>query len=382
MLSLRARTLSWRSKIMNSGNHRIISAIAVLVAAGIPALRANPPVGAAPRLVNFSARGTAGAGADKLIAGFAIRFDSSSTQKNILVRGMGPSLGIFGVPGILEDPVLTFNVISGANPQYQATNAGWANSPVVMAPVDNIMLPGWGSVAFQSATAGLMSEVGAFAPISVSTKDSALVAILPAGVFTVGISGASGDSGTALAEIYDADAAMGSPANTARLVNLSARASVGTGSAVLIAGFVISGPWTETLLVRAMGPSLAPMGVTGALSATVLTVYDASGLAIATNAGWSNASVLGKSPVNVTIMQATSAIFTLAGAFQPVSSSSADSAMIVELPAGAYTLEVAGAGNATGIALAEIYEIPTQYVGVPDGGPADRSEASVRAGRP
>ena len=37
---------------------------------------------------------------------------------------------------------------------------------------------------------------------------------------------------------------------------------------------------------------------------------------------------------------------------------SADSALLVTLSPGPYTLQVTGAGGATGIALAEVYEVP------------------------
>jgi len=45
------------------------------------------------------------------------------------------------------------------------------------------------------------------------------------------------------------------------------------------------------------------------------------------------------------------------GAFSLVAGS-ADSAMVLTLPAGAYTAQVSGVNNSTGIALVEIYEIP------------------------
>jgi hypothetical protein len=160
----------------------------------------------------------------------------------------------------------------------------------------------------------------------------------------------------ALAEIYDADDALGNPSNTAQLANLSARCNVGAGAGVLIAGFVISGPSTETVLVRAIGPSLTQFGITGELVSPILTVFDSSGLVIATDAGWANAPVPGPSAINAGPQPASSAIFTSVGAFQPNSTTSGDSALIVTLPAGAYTVEVAGAGNTTGIALVEIYE--------------------------
>ena len=37
---------------------------------------------------------------------------------------------------------------------------------------------------------------------------------------------------------------------------------------------------------------------------------------------------------------------------------SADSAQIVNLPAGGYTIQISGVSNTTGFALAEVYEVP------------------------
>ena len=72
-------------------------------------------------------------------------------------------------------------------------------------------------------------------------------------------------------------------AQDARLVNLSSRGAVGTGSDVMIAGFVIGGTTPKDVLVRAVGPGLAAAGVKGALSHARLQVYGQDGKVIATN---------------------------------------------------------------------------------------------------
>ena len=315
------------------------------------------------RLINFSARANVGSNQNALIAGFAVSGDSG-TQKNLLVRGMGPSLSMFGIQPALTDPVLKFDVITGSNPEFQATNAGWATQPVVTAPVDNLWMLGWGRVEFQAATEQIMSEVGAFTPIMAASSDAALLATLPSGTFTAGISSANGGTGYALAEVYDADNAMGNGTDTARLTNFSARAQVGSDPGVLIAGFVITGWLPDTVLVRGMGPSLVSFGITNALLMPTVTLYDSTGLVIATNTGWTNPPVMGDSLVVSWVFQATPEQFALAGAFQPISSQSADSALVVTLPAGSYTVEVGGAGNSTGVALVEIYETSAPVYGV------------------
>jgi len=135
-------------------------------------------------------------------------------------------------------------------------------------------------------------------------------------------------------------------ADSPRLSNISTRGQVGTGPEIMIAGLVVGPGSPNTVLIRAVGPSLAqfvPQGMTGLLSAPVLALFDASGTLIQSNQGWGNGN-------------ATAAIMGSAGAF-PLLPGSADSALVVALPTGAYTAQVSGAGATTGLALLEIYEV-------------------------
>ncbi|MGA7725597.1 MAG: hypothetical protein WCA95_09950, partial [Opitutaceae bacterium] len=54
---------------------------------------------------------------------------------------------------------------------------------------------------------------------------------------------------------------------------------------------------------------------------------------------------------------ATPAAFAQVGAFS-LPSGSADCALVASLPPGTYTVQVAGVGNTTGVALVEVYELP------------------------
>lgn len=276
-------------------------------------------------LTNLSVRSNAGSGSQTLIGGFVI---GGTGNESILLRGDGPALAAFGVTGVLPDPVLT--LFNSASVQI-ATNSGWG-----------------GTAALSSAFA----QVGAFA-FQAGSKDAALLTSLGSGGFTAQISSTSGDSGVVLVEVYDAD--TGTP--TAHFANLSARSEAGTGSQTLIAGFSVSGAGTETVLIRADGPGLTAFGVTGVLASPQLTLFDSNGIAMATNAGWSNASTLGVSPVQATVTAATTAVFGQVGAFD-LTAGSADSAMVVALPPGSYTAQVIGANNSTGVALVEVYEVP------------------------
>ena len=284
------------------------------------------------RLSNISARAyvapSQGSG-DILIAGFVI---SGSSAKQILVRGVGPTLSSFGISNFLANPALT--ILSG-----QTSLAATSN--------------------WDSSLAATFGAVGAFA-LTAGSHDTALLENLNPGAYTAQVNSTDTKDGVALAEVYDADDAASfssDPGN--RLINISARAFVGTGGNILIGGFIVSGTSSETVLIRAVGPTLTSFGVAGALSNPVLTIYDSSQPAnvIASNAGWQNAPMAGTSPVEAGIQPASGSLMTSVGAFS-LPSGSTDSALVLTLPPGAYTAQVTGADNSTGIGLVEIYEVP------------------------
>jgi len=131
-----------------------------------------------PRLINISARSQVGTGASILIAGFVI---GGSTPKTVLIRASGPALVPFGLTGTLSDPELAvYGSASGST--SLATNTGWGADPQI-----------------ETAAAW----VGAFSWGSTATPDSAIIITLPPGAYTAQVSGASGDTGTALVEVYE-----------------------------------------------------------------------------------------------------------------------------------------------------------------------------------
>lgn len=161
---------------------------------------------------------------------------------------------------------------------------------------------------------------------------------------------------------------------SARLANLSSRAFVGTGAQSEIAGFVINGSTPKHILIRGVGPGLAPFALTGSLlPSTILTLFDSSSISIAADAGWSNPITLGTSPVQATVQLATSSLFTQLFAF-PLTPGSGDSSMVATLPAGtSYTTQLTGSSGSTGIGLVELYDADS---GIPV---SDLSNISTRA---
>ena len=278
--------------------------------------RLTPPTPS--RLVNLSARAFVAAGGD-LTIGTAVR---GTGEKALLLRGVGPTLGAFGLSGVLVDPQLEA-IPTGTTVPTVVSN-DWSSNPAV-----------------NSALSAAFAAVGAFALPPGGSKDAALVTTLASGGLTARVSSAAaGASGTALAEIYDRDAT----GTSARLVNLSVRGFVGTAAQPLVPGFVIGGQSTKRLLVRAIGPTLATFGVGGILSDPQLTIIPSgTNLAIATNNDWGGDATL-------------AAAFTAVGAFV-LPANSKDAATIVQLPPGAYTIVVTGTGGATGQALVELYDL-------------------------
>lgn len=125
------------------------------------------------------------------------------------------------------------------------------------------------------------------------------------------------------------------------LLNISTRASAGTGENVLIGGFILGpGGGTKRVIVRALGPSLAAAGVAGALADPSLQLVDSTGKVVASNDDWMNGT------------QAQEIIdSTLAPSDQR------ESALIATLAPGGYTALVTGAESAQDIALVEVYDL-------------------------
>ena len=264
---------------------------------------ANVAVGAGVgRLLNLSVRGNLGVG-QELIVGFA-----TNGLKNVLIRGIGPTLAGFGVPGVYADPRL--ELYDGAN--RIAGNDNW-----------------------EAGLAPTFAAVGAFALVNAS-RDAALQSAI-SGARTAQIGGPN--SGVVLVEVYDAGSGT-----AARLVNVSARNQVGTGDNILIAGFVVDGDVAKTLLIRAVGPALATLfGLEGTLADPRLEIVaSADGRKLAENDNWT-AAVAG--------------VFGSVGAFT-LPANSRDAALLVTLPPGAYSAQVSGVGGGTGEALIEVYEVP------------------------
>ncbi|MBL9187944.1 MAG: hypothetical protein JNK23_10730 [Opitutaceae bacterium] len=139
---------------------------------------------------------------------------------------------------------------------------------------------------------------------------------------------------------------LGAPVpEVARISNLSIRTRAGTGPQTLIVGFVVGGAGTggtKPLLLRGIGPALTAFGVGGALADPKLEVYNATSVKLFENDNWNAADA---------------STFAAVGAF-PLTTGSRDAALYNSaLAAAGYSAQVSGIGGATGVALAEIYDL-------------------------
>lgn len=279
------------------------------------ALLATTPVSAAQynqRLGNLSTRAQVGTGSNIMITGFVVQ---DGAPKQVLIRAVGARLAqAFSVTGAL------------ANPQLQLFDS---ENTLVLAN-DN----------WQAGDAATMASVGAF-PLANNSADAALVATLSPGAYTAQVSGVNNTQGIAILEIYDVS-------GSARLMNLSTRAFVGTGNATFFSGLSVSpGGGARRVLVRAAGPALTPLGVEGALNDPALAILDSAGRQIANGANdnWETAGAA-----------VLTAGFVQAGAF-PFRAGSRDAALVIDLMPGNYTIQVNGVGGTTGAALVEVYDL-------------------------
>ena len=261
-----------------------------------------PTVG--PQALNLSTRGLVSVGDNVLIGGFII---TGTEPKSVVLRALGPSLSGFGLSNVLSDPVLSVYNSSGTR---IASNDDW-----------------------QSDLNHSIIRANGLAPTN--PLEAATVVTLAPGAYTVIATGHDGTPGISLVELYDVY-----PLSNSKLVNMSARGSVGTGDSVLISGFVIGDVKSATVVVRTLGPSLAPFGVSDPLSDPTLAIYDANGAAIATNDNWQT------DPNNIVLQRL--------GLTPPNAS---ESALVLHLPAGAYTAIVRGVNDGTGTALVEVYTL-------------------------
>jgi len=255
----------------------------------------------AAQFQNFSSRLLIEAGDNVGIAGFVI---GGSEPKKLLIRALGPTLRELGITDVMQNPTLELHDSSGS---LIAANDDWKNTQ-------------------QAAIAATRLEPA-------NDSESAILATLQPGSYTVVQAGASGGTGTGLLEIYNLD-----PVASSTLVNMSTRGLVQPGNGALIAGCSVDGgSGANNVLVRALGPSLTALGVNGALADPILTLYDTNGNVITADDNWKDSQ---QEAIENTALQPPDDF---------------EAAIFTTLTTGSYTAVVTGKNGNNGIALLEVY---------------------------
>lgn len=125
-------------------------------------------------------------------------------------------------------------------------------------------------------------------------------------------------------------------------MNISTRGLVESGDNVMIGGFLVRPTQRDPLrvIVRAIGPSLADNNIENPLPDPTLTLFDGNGMKMQENDNWQSD-------------QRKAIVGTGVAPTNP-----AEAAIVATLPAGDYTAVVRGKGQATGVALVEVYALP------------------------
>ena len=257
-----------------------------------------------PTLVNISIRLNVLTGENVLDSGFII---TGPGTKNVLIRGLGPSLGSAGVPDALADPILELHNGAGA---VLDMNDDWKQTQ--QAAIEATGIP------------------------PTADAESALLVSLTAGSYTVIERGKTESTGVGLVEVYDLTAGFGP-----ELANISSRGFVDTGSNVMIAGFIVATRTggNSSVIVRALGPSLGNAGVANPLADPLLELHNSDGTLAASNDDW----------------RSTQEAQIQATGVPP--SNDAESAIVATLAPGAYTAIESGKDGGTGVGLVEVYNL-------------------------
>jgi photosystem II stability/assembly factor-like uncharacterized protein len=257
--------------------------------------------------LNISTRARVESGDRVTIGGFIL---AGNAPKTVAIRGMGPSLSNFGVPGVLADPMLQ---LRGADGTLLAENDNWQTDPAQAARVTAL---------------GIAPQ---------NPNEAAIVATLAPGTsYTAILAGKDGGTGVGLVEVYDSN-----EPGDAQLANISTRAFVQSGDNVMIGGFILGGGSHSRVAVRAMGSTLSRFGLNPVLNDPMLEVYDSNGTRVIVNDDWQS--------------DPTSAAQLSARHLAP--DDPRESAIFAALPAGAFTAIVTGKSGGTGLSLVEVYNM-------------------------
>jgi hypothetical protein len=164
--------------------------------------------------------------------------------------------------------------------------------------------------------------------------ESAILSTLMPGAYTAVVRGANNSTGIALAEVYDLE-----PSADSKLANISTRGFVQAGDNVMIGGFIVTGPDSQTVVIRALGPSLP---VQQPLADPELELHDGNGAVVAANSDWRD------------FRNGYDGQILATGLAPP---NDLECAIVTTLSTGPYTAIVSGIDGTSGVAVVEVYAL-------------------------
>ena len=262
------------------------------------------------RQLNISTRMRVQTGDNVLIGGFII---TGTDPKQVIIRGIGPSLSAVGVPGALQDT--TLELVDNSSHTSIAFNDDWRDTQ--------------------------RPQIEATGIPPTDDRESAMVQTLTPGFYTAILRGKDNTTGIGVVEGYDL-----TPTSPTKLANISTRGFVEAGDNVMIGGFIVgaglgnNGVGSARVVVRAIGPSLTPFGIDNVLQDPTLELHDGNGAVIGFNDNWQDS-------------QATEIQGTGLAPSDPN-----ESAIVRTLLSGQYTAIVRGNNGGVGVGLVEAYNVP------------------------
>jgi hypothetical protein len=264
-------------------------------------------------------------------------FSTSNLTGTVSSTGVGGTLAASQATFIGPSPLAGTTAVSSG--YFTGSLSGQPESQVAaIVGADGSLMMYISSGASNDVGQGSLDSSGAFT-ITTAGNNTLTGEIDPTTGFITGALSGSGGGSILAAKV------SGGLFSDGVMRNISTRAQVGSGG-TLIAGFVVGGASPKQLLIRAVGPTLSSFGLSSPISATQLQVFSGSTV-VAQNTGWSSTSTNAMSVTNADAQ---------VGAFA-LPTGSADSALVGSFAPGAYTAQITGVGGASGVTLAEIYDL-------------------------
>jgi hypothetical protein len=281
------------------------------------------------QLANISTRGFVDTGDNVMIGGFIL--GNGNTNARVLIRAIGPSLTAFGVPDALADPTLELHNNNG---DLIVANDDWKDTQ--------------------------QAEIEATGIPPSDDRESAIVQTLVPGAYTAIVRGKNNTTGVALVEAYKlSGASTPSPTATAtstpvatptptpsvtpsptpgiaKFSLLTSREMVGAGDAIMLNGFIITGPDPRRVIVRGLGPSLV---LPTPLADPVIELRSSDGTLIAINDNWRD----------------TQEAEIIATGLAPAND--LESAIVATLSPGSYTVVLRGNNGGTGNGVSDLHDL-------------------------